>query len=84
MTRLVREKTPLADILAEAERMALVEALDQARGDRSEAARMLGLEPARLLRQAQGIRFKLVVPPHHLLTPPVEGGVLHCRRPIVA
>jgi len=44
VTRMVREKTDLADILAEAERMALVEALDQARGDRSDAAKLLGLE----------------------------------------
>jgi two-component system, NtrC family, response regulator AtoC len=43
VTRLVREKTPLADLLADTERAALVEALDQARGDRSEAARMLAV-----------------------------------------
>jgi len=40
----VRERTRLGDILGDAERMALVEALDQARGDRSEAAKLLGLE----------------------------------------
>jgi two-component system response regulator AtoC len=44
VTRMVRERTRLGDILGDAERMALVEALDQARGDRSEAAKLLGLE----------------------------------------
>ncbi|HUS16088.1 MAG TPA: sigma-54 dependent transcriptional regulator [Chloroflexia bacterium] len=43
VTRMVRDKTPLADILSDAERIALLEALDQARGDRSDAAKMLGL-----------------------------------------
>ncbi|MDQ2807185.1 MAG: sigma-54 dependent transcriptional regulator [Chloroflexota bacterium] len=43
LTRMVRERTALSDILAEAERLALVEALDQARGDRSEAAKLLGV-----------------------------------------
>jgi len=43
ITRMVREKTALANIIADAERIALVEALDQARGDRSEAAKLLGL-----------------------------------------
>ncbi len=44
LTRLVRDKTPLPEILSAAERMAIVEALDQARGDRGEAARLLGLD----------------------------------------
>lgn len=44
ITRLVREKTPLVDILSDAERIALVEALDQARGDRSDAAKLLSLD----------------------------------------
>ncbi|MGI8588997.1 MAG: sigma-54-dependent transcriptional regulator [Chloroflexia bacterium] len=43
ITRLVREKTHLADILADTERSILVEALSQARGDQAEAAKMLGL-----------------------------------------
>jgi two-component system response regulator AtoC len=44
ITRLVREHSNLADIVAEAERMALIEALTQAQGDRSEAARLLNME----------------------------------------
>jgi two-component system response regulator AtoC len=43
LTRLVHEKTALDEIIAQAERMALVEALDQARGDRSEAAKLLNM-----------------------------------------
>lgn len=43
LTRMVRERIALRDILVEAERLALVEALDQARGDRSEAAKLLGV-----------------------------------------
>ena len=34
----------LTDILSAAERLALIEALDQARGDRSDAARLLALD----------------------------------------
>ena len=46
ITRLVRERANLADIVAEAERMALVEALTQAQGDRADAARLLNLDRA--------------------------------------
>jgi two-component system response regulator AtoC len=42
--RMVREATPLAEILGQIEKMALAEALQAAGGDRSEAARNLGLE----------------------------------------
>src|SRR5205823_2031804 len=44
LTRLVRERTRLAVILAEAERLALLEALNQAQGDRGEAARLVELD----------------------------------------
>lgn len=44
LTRLIREKTPLADIVSEAERMALLEALNQSHGDRGDAARLLGMD----------------------------------------
>ena len=44
ITRMVRDRTDLADILANAERMALLEALDQARGDRGDAAKLVGLD----------------------------------------
>ncbi|MGQ9681988.1 MAG: sigma-54-dependent transcriptional regulator [Anaerolineae bacterium] len=39
----IRNRTPLSDILCEVERLALDIALDQARGDHQEAARILGL-----------------------------------------
>jgi two-component system response regulator AtoC len=44
LTRLLREGVPLAEIIEEAERLALIEALNQSRGDRGEAARMLSLD----------------------------------------
>ncbi len=43
LTQRVRAHTPLATILQEVERLALDIAINQARGDREEAARMLGL-----------------------------------------
>ncbi len=42
--RLVRENTPLAEIMGQVERLALTEAMEVAKGDRSEAARILGLD----------------------------------------
>lgn len=42
--RLIREGTPLAEILGQTEKMALTEALQAAEGDRSQASRMLGLD----------------------------------------
>jgi two-component system response regulator AtoC len=42
--RMVKEATPLHEILGQIEKMALMEAMQQAKGDRSEAARLLGLE----------------------------------------
>jgi two-component system, NtrC family, response regulator AtoC len=46
--RLVRENTPLAEIVSQVEKMSLNEALQASEGDRSEAARMLSLERAAL------------------------------------
>ena len=42
--RLIREGTPLAEILGQTEKMALTEALQAAEGDRSQASRLLGLD----------------------------------------
>ncbi|HEX8598061.1 MAG TPA: sigma-54 dependent transcriptional regulator [Chloroflexia bacterium] len=42
--RMVKEATPLHEILGQIEKMALTEAMQQAKGDRSEAARLLGLD----------------------------------------
>jgi len=42
--RLVREGTPLMEILEQVEKQALTEAMQSSKGDRSEAARLLGLE----------------------------------------
>jgi two-component system response regulator AtoC len=44
IARLVRESTPLAEILGQVEKSALAEAMQAAKGDRAEAARLLGLE----------------------------------------
>jgi two-component system, NtrC family, response regulator AtoC len=44
VARLVRESTPLAEILGQVEKGALAEAMQAAKGDRSEAARLLGIE----------------------------------------
>jgi two-component system response regulator AtoC len=44
IARLVREGSPLAEILGQIEKMALTEAIQVAEGDRSHAARLLGLE----------------------------------------
>ena len=44
IARLVRESTPLAEILGQVEKQSLTEAMQAAKGDRSEAARLLGLE----------------------------------------
>jgi two-component system response regulator AtoC len=42
--RLIREATPLAEILGQTEKMALAEALQAAEGDRSQASRLLGID----------------------------------------
>ncbi len=42
--RLIREGTPLAEIMGQTEKMALTEALQAAEGDRSQASHMLGLD----------------------------------------
>jgi two-component system response regulator AtoC len=42
--RLVKEGAPLAEIVGQVEKMALAEAMQLAKGDRSEAARILGLD----------------------------------------
>jgi two-component system response regulator AtoC len=44
IVRLVREATPLAEILGQVEKSALAEAMQAAKGDRAEAARLLGIE----------------------------------------
>jgi two-component system, NtrC family, response regulator AtoC len=44
VARLVREGTPLAEILGQVEKMALTEALEASDGDRSQASRMLSIE----------------------------------------
>jgi two-component system, NtrC family, response regulator AtoC len=44
VARLVREATPLAEILGQVEKGALAEAMQAAKGDRSEAARLLSIE----------------------------------------
>ena len=46
LERLLRAKTPLKEIVAETERLAILHALSSARGNRSEAAKGLGLELA--------------------------------------
>jgi len=43
ITRMIREKMSLSDIVADAERIAVLEALDQSRGDRGAAAKVLGM-----------------------------------------
>ena len=43
---MVRESTPLAEIVSQVEKMSLSEALQAAEGDRNEAARMLALDRA--------------------------------------
>ncbi len=42
--RLVREGTPLAEIMGQTEKMALTEALQASEGDRSQASRLLGVD----------------------------------------
>ncbi len=42
--RLVREGTPIAEIVGQAEKMALAEALEASDGDRSQAARLISLD----------------------------------------
>jgi two-component system response regulator AtoC len=44
IARMVRDRTPLAEILGQIEKMALTEAIQIAEGDRSQASRLLGLE----------------------------------------
>jgi two-component system response regulator AtoC len=44
VARLVRENTPLAEILGQVEKLALTEALQASDGDRSQASRALGLD----------------------------------------
>ena len=44
VARLVRDSTPLAEIMSQVEKMALEEAVQAAKGDRSEAARLLALD----------------------------------------
>ncbi len=51
--RMVKEATPLAEILGQVEKMALTEAMQVAKGDRSEAARLLGLERPALYEKLQ-------------------------------
>ncbi|MEO8288450.1 MAG: sigma-54 dependent transcriptional regulator [Chloroflexota bacterium] len=51
--RLVRESTPLAEILGQVEKMSLSEALQVSDGDRNEAARMLSLDKATLYEKLQ-------------------------------
>jgi two-component system response regulator AtoC len=51
--RLVRESTPLAEIVGQAEKLSLTEALQAADGDRNEAARMLSVDRAELHEKLQ-------------------------------
>jgi two-component system response regulator AtoC len=44
VARLVRDGTPLAEIMGQVEKMALTEAMQAAKGDRSEASRLLALD----------------------------------------
>jgi DNA-binding NtrC family response regulator len=44
IARLVRDSTPLAEIVGQVEKQALSEAMEASKGDRSEAARLLGLD----------------------------------------
>ncbi len=44
VARLVRDSTPLTEIMSQVEKMALEEAVQAAKGDRSEAARLLALD----------------------------------------
>jgi two-component system response regulator AtoC len=53
LTQRVRQRTSLSDILREAEHLALEIAVNQARGDHEEAARMLGLPAEELERKLQ-------------------------------
>jgi two-component system response regulator AtoC len=53
IARLVREKTPLAEIVGQAEKMSLTEALQASDGDRNEAARMLSLDRAAFVEKLQ-------------------------------
>jgi len=48
LSQRIRVRTPLDTILREVERLALEIAINQARGDREEAARMLGLSAENL------------------------------------
>lgn len=51
--RLVKDGTPLAEILGQAEKLALTEAMQTAKGDRSEAARVLGIDRPTLYQKLQ-------------------------------
>jgi two-component system response regulator AtoC len=51
--RMVRENTPLAEIMSQVEKMSLSEALQAADGDRTEAARMLALDKAAFFEKLQ-------------------------------
>ena len=53
VARLVKEGTHLSDIMAQVEKAALTEALQVAEGDRSEAAKMLGLDRPALYAKLQ-------------------------------
>jgi two-component system response regulator AtoC len=53
ITQRIRSGARLGDILHEVEHLALEIAINQARGDREEAARMLGLSPAELERKVR-------------------------------
>jgi len=53
IARLVRDSTPLAEIVGQAEKMSLTEALQSADGDRNEAARMLALDRAAFYEKLQ-------------------------------
>jgi len=49
--RLVRESTPLIEIMSQVEKTSLTEALEASNGDRTEAARMLSLDRAAFLEK---------------------------------
>jgi two-component system response regulator AtoC len=51
--RMVRESTPLAEIMSQVEKMSLSEALQAADGDRTEAARMLALDKSAFYEKLQ-------------------------------
>jgi two-component system, NtrC family, response regulator AtoC len=51
--RLVRENTPLVEIISQVEKTSLSEALEASNGDRNEAARMLSLDRSSFLEKLQ-------------------------------